>query len=55
MSLIPKVIYQSWRSKDLDRVMSRNVEDLKRLNPGYEYKLYDDQDCRAFILEHFWG
>lgn len=53
MNLIPKVIYQSWGTKTLKPLMSKNVELLKSLNPEYEYKLYDDNDCRKFILDNF--
>jgi mannosyltransferase OCH1-like enzyme len=53
MSLIPKVIYQSWSSKDLEPALSLNVQNTKALNPEYEYRFYDDRDCRGFLLEHF--
>lgn len=53
MNLIPKVIYQSWGAKTLKPLMSKNVERIKSLNPEYEYKLYDDSDCRKFILDNF--
>jgi hypothetical protein len=53
MNLIPKVIYQSWGTKKLNPLMSKNVEHLKSLNPEYEYKLYDDSDCRKFLLDNF--
>jgi hypothetical protein len=53
MSLIPKVIYQSWRSKSLEPVLAENVNYIKSLNPDYEYRFYDDQDCRDFILKNF--
>ncbi len=53
MNLIPKVIYQSWKTKSLNPLMSKNVEHLKSLNPEYEYKLYDDSDCRKFMLDNF--
>jgi len=53
MNLIPKVIYQSWGTKKLSPLMSKNVESIKCLNPEYEYNLYDDSDCRKFILDNF--
>lgn len=53
MNLIPKVIYQSWGTKKLSPLMSKNVERLKSLNPEYEYRFYDDIDCRKFILDNF--
>jgi hypothetical protein len=53
MSLIPKVIYQSWRTKSLYPALADNVDYIKRSNPEYDYRLYDDDDCRAFLLQHF--
>jgi hypothetical protein len=50
---IPKVIYQTWPTKNLPPKMADCVENLKRSNPGFEYHLYDDADCRAFIKEYF--
>ena len=43
MNKIPKKIYQS----------SELVDETKKLNPEYEYQLYDDKDCGDFILKHF--
>ena len=53
MSLIPKVIYQSWKTKELKNDMLNNVKKLQSLNPEYKYVLYDDNDCQNFILENF--
>lgn len=50
---IPKVVYQSWWTKDLPIKMKENVELLKKNNPEYEYKLYDDADCRKFIQDNY--
>ena len=53
MSLIPKRLYQSWKTKNLDSKMAEIVEKNRRLNPDYVYELYDDNDCRQFLLDHF--
>lgn len=53
MSLIPKKIYQSWKTKDISGPTAENVQKIKDLNPDYEYELYDDKDCLKFILENF--
>jgi mannosyltransferase OCH1-like enzyme len=50
---IPKKIYQSWKTKDIEGNMLEAVNKVKTLNPGYEYYLYDDQDCREFLLNNF--
>ena len=49
---IPKIIHQTIRFKaGLHPVFQENIEYLKRVNPGWEHRLYDDEDCRRFILQ----
>ena len=53
-------IFQTYRSKTgLPHEIEQNIEYLKRSNPEYEYHLFDDEDIKAFILEHYgeviWG
>ena len=50
---IPKVIYQSWKTKKLPDYAQKNADLLKKLNPEYRYELYDDEDCRKFLLDNF--
>jgi len=55
-SLIPKKIYQSWKTKDmsnLSKKMLNAIDSIKELNPDYTYELFDDVDCRKFILDNF--
>jgi len=52
-NLIPKVIYQTWHTKNLPTNMQKCVDKLKKDNPDYEYHLYDDLDCREFIKNNF--
>ena len=51
--MIPKKIYQSWKTKNLPPEMVKNVEKLKSMNPDYAYELWDDADCKKFLLEYF--
>jgi mannosyltransferase OCH1-like enzyme len=51
--MIPCVIYQTWKTKDLPPKMKEQVELLKSQNPGFIFHLYDDNDCREFIKIHF--
>jgi hypothetical protein len=51
--MIPKQIFQSWKTKDLSPEMAEVVERLRKNNPEYSYNLYDDNDCREFLLQHF--
>jgi len=50
---IPKVIYQTWHTKNLPPDMAGAVEQLKLANPGYKHELYDDDDCRELIKQNF--
>ena len=33
--------------------MNERVETLKKQNPQFKYHLFDDNDCREFIKNHF--
>lgn len=53
MSLIPKKIFQSWKTKNLPPKIQENVQKIKELNPEYEYHLFDDNDCRELLRTYF--
>lgn len=53
-------IFQTARSmSDLPHEIEQNIAHLRQSNPEYEYHLFDDEEIRAFILEHYgeviWG
>ena len=50
---IPKKIFQTWHTIDLPPIMKQCTQKLQEDNPEFEYYLYDDQECRKFIEEHF--
>jgi hypothetical protein len=52
-SEIPKIIYQTWATKDLPPKMAECVARLKKSNPDFKYELYDDADCKEFIKTEF--
>ena len=57
---ISRHIFQTYRAKTgLPHEIEQNIEHIKRLNPEYEYHLFDDEDIKAFILEYYgeviWG
>ena len=57
---ISRHIFQTYRAKTgLPHEIELNIKHLKRLNPEYQYHLFDDNDIKAFILEHYgeviWG
>lgn len=51
---IPKIIHQCFPYKhDLPRLVVDIQDSLKKLNPDWEYRLYDDQDMLDFIEGNF--
>ena len=50
---IPKIIHQTWYKKNLPDGIKRNVEKIKKLNPDYEYRFYDDNDILDFIKKNY--
>ena len=50
---IPLNIFQTWHSKNLPEMMSKNTEFIKQSNPAFNYMLFDDNDCREFIKTNF--
>lgn len=51
--MIPKTIYQSWKTKTLPDKMAENVKNLVEMNPEYTYVLCDDDECRNLLLDNF--
>lgn len=52
-SIIPKQVFLTWETKDLPPKMAKSVEKLKSENPEFKYHLYDEQERRNFIVQHF--
>lgn len=53
--MIPKRIYQTWKTKDLPRGVAIAVKQMLALNPGYTHHLYDDHEIEEFMLTHYAG
>lgn len=53
MTMIPKVIYQTWKTKNLPHSCLQIQDSIKSLNPDYEMKLFDDDDMQQFIQSNF--
>jgi len=51
--MIPKVILQTWHSKNLDPPMAKASATFRNLNPDYEYRLFDDSDIKRFLETAF--
>jgi hypothetical protein len=57
-ALIPRIIFQTWKTHRMSRHMRSAAQSWVRLNPEYHYALFDDFDCEAFVRDHFnstWG
>jgi len=51
---IPRVIHQTVRNKSkLHPVLKENIAFLRRSNPGWQHRLYDDDDIRSFIKQQY--
>jgi len=51
---IPKIIHQTYiRNNHLPKEIKNNIDNLKRLNPGWSYRLYDDNEVEAYIKKYF--
>lgn len=48
-SAIPRIIHQTYKSNNLPPALQQNVDHLKRTNPTWEYRFYDDQGIHDFI------
>jgi len=52
-NIIPRVIYQTWKNKDLPHDMAITVQKIKDANPDFNHELFDDNDCYNFLASHF--
>ncbi|QJD99902.1 hypothetical protein HH212_07595 [Massilia forsythiae] len=50
---IPRIIHQTFYDRNLPGPLKANVERMKALNPGWEYRFYDDADIEAFIKQNY--
>ena len=51
--VIPLNIFQTWHTKLLPPNMAKSVTKIKKLNPRFNYHLFDDNDCENFISKYF--
>lgn len=50
---IPKIIHQTFYRSDLPDELQKNVHRLKNLNPGWEYRFYDDNAIIDFLKTNY--
>ena len=47
--LIPKIIHQTYSSRDIPSIFHAPIKKLKDMNPEYEYRFYTDDDIDKYI------
>jgi mannosyltransferase OCH1-like enzyme len=52
---LPKIIHQTYPDRQLPSFYQQNITRIKQLNPGWDYRLYDDKDIQDYIARHFPG
>lgn len=50
---IPRVIYQTWKTRQVSKNHYQAMMSWSRLNPEYHYYFYDDQMCRKFLQDNY--
>lgn len=50
---IPKIIHQTYKTNELPDEIQKSVDELKLMNPDYEYRFYNDEDCLNFIKNNY--
>lgn len=51
--MIPKIIYQTWKTKEPNDSIDKLRNTWINKNPEFEYEYYDDNDIKKFIETHF--
>lgn len=53
--MIPKHIYQTWKTHNLPPGITRVITQMMAINPGWTHHLYDDAEMADFICDNFPG
>lgn len=51
--IIPRVIYQTWYTRDLHPKVQETRQNMRKINPGYEFKLFLDSEMDDFVKHNF--
>ena len=51
--MIPKIIHQTWKTKNLPVDFKNYSSAWKNLHPTWDYRLYDDNDCLFIVKKYF--
>lgn len=50
---IPKILHQTFRTRELRPELAASVAGMKRRNPEWDYRFYDDADVEEYVLTHY--
>ena len=50
---IPRIIHQTWKSTQVPEAFREFQRKWQALHPGYEYRLWTDDDNRTFVEREF--
>jgi len=50
---IPRIIIQTFKMREVPRALYGATRSWLEQNPEYDYKFYDDDDCRCLLAVHF--
>lgn len=50
---IPRIIHQTWKSREVPEPLRGFSARFRELNPGFEHRLWTDQDNDAFVRDEF--
>lgn len=53
--MIPRIIHQTWRDAAIPDRFHDMVQSWKANNPGWDYRLWTDDDLDALVAEHYPG
>lgn len=51
--LVPKQIFQTWHTKEVPPHMAECMERNKKLYPDFKFILFDDNECREYLIKNF--
>lgn len=50
---IPHILHQTYRGRELPPLLERTTGELRRRNPDWDYRFYDDAEVDRFVRDHF--
>ena len=53
MGNIPRIIHQTWKSEILPTEFKNNKSSWISRHPDWEYRFYDDSNCRRLVVTHY--